>query len=59
MPTAQEYIGFAEQCEQLAKRLPEHSDALLEIAAAWRQLAGEKAKTQINGEEAASHPKAK
>lgn len=39
MPTAQEFIVFAEQCEQMAKRLPEHATALLEIAAAWRRLA--------------------
>ena len=41
MPTAQEFIVFAEQCDQLAKRLPEHSQALMEIAAAWRRLAEE------------------
>ena len=39
MPKEQEFIVFAEQCEQMARRLPEHSVALLEIAAAWRQLA--------------------
>ena len=38
MPKAQEFIAYAEQCEQLAKRLPEHADALREIAAAWRRL---------------------
>jgi hypothetical protein len=47
MPTAEEFIVFAEQCERMAKRLPEHSDALLEIAAAWRQLA-EKAGSDDN-----------
>jgi ferric-dicitrate binding protein FerR (iron transport regulator) len=39
MPTADEFIVFAEQCERMAKRLPEHSVALLQIAAAWRRLA--------------------
>ena len=39
MPKAQEFFALAEECEQMAKRLPEHSHALLEIAAAWRQLA--------------------
>lgn len=39
MPRAQEFIAFAEQSEQMAKRLPEHATALLEIAAAWRRLA--------------------
>ena len=39
MRKAQEFIAFAEQCEQMAKKLPEHSAALLEIAAAWRRLA--------------------
>jgi hypothetical protein len=39
MRKAQEFIAFAEQCEQMSKTLPEHSTALLEIAAAWRRLA--------------------
>jgi hypothetical protein len=39
MPKAQEFIAFAEQCEQMAKRLPEHADVLRDIAAAWRGLA--------------------
>jgi hypothetical protein len=49
MPKAQEFFAFAEQCEQMAKRLPLHSRALLEIAAAWRQLA-EHADKLENGE---------
>lgn len=39
MPKAQEFIAYAEECERLAKRLPEHAKALEEIAAAWRRLA--------------------
>jgi hypothetical protein len=39
MPKAQEFIAFAEQCERMAKRLPEHADALRKIAEAWRRLA--------------------
>lgn len=41
MPKAQEFIAFAEECEQLAKRLPEHAKTLRDIAAAWRGLAEE------------------
>lgn len=39
MPKAQDFIAYADQCEQLAKRLPEHAQALQDIAAAWRRLA--------------------
>jgi hypothetical protein len=39
MPKAQEFIAYAEQCEQIARRLPEHAAVLTEIAAAWRRLA--------------------
>jgi hypothetical protein len=49
MPKAQDFFAFAEQCEQMAKRLPEHSRALLEIAAAWRRLA-ENANKLENGD---------
>jgi hypothetical protein len=52
MATAHEFIVFAQQCEQMAKRLPEHSEALLEIAAAWRRLAEKGDKLQTgNGSE--------
>jgi ferric-dicitrate binding protein FerR (iron transport regulator) len=51
MPKAQEFIAFAEQCEQMAKRLPEHASALMEIAAAWRRLA-EKADKDSTGSSA-------
>jgi hypothetical protein len=46
MPKSREFIAFAEQCEQLAKRLPEHAKALQDIAAAWRQLAEEAEKRE-------------
>jgi hypothetical protein len=46
MPTAREFIAFAEQCERMAKRLPEHAAALLEIAAAWRRLADKAGDTE-------------
>ena len=49
MPKAQEFIVFAEQCQQMAKRLPEHADALQEIAAAWRRLAEKAGIEEIGG----------
>jgi ferric-dicitrate binding protein FerR (iron transport regulator) len=50
MPKAQEYIAFAEQCEKLAKRFPEHADAFREMAATWRLLA-EKARAENGSNE--------
>ena len=41
MPKAQEFIAYAEECERLAKRLPEHAKTLRDSAAAWRRLAKE------------------
>ena len=42
MQDAKNYRHYAEECERLAKSMPEESRCtLLEIAAAWRELAAE------------------
>jgi hypothetical protein len=38
--------GYAEECRRLAKRMPEHSDALLQMAKAWMLLADEAERKQ-------------
>jgi hypothetical protein len=61
MPKAQDFIAYAEQCEQLAKRLPEHAQALQDIAAAWRRLAEDadkKASASSENATDAAHPTA-
>jgi hypothetical protein len=35
------YYVFAQDCERLAKEMPEHKSTLLEIACAWRMCAAE------------------
>jgi hypothetical protein len=54
MPKAQEFIAFANQCDQLARRFPEHANALRDMAATWRLLA-EKVRAE-NGNDGATEP---
>jgi hypothetical protein len=35
------YRKYAEECERLARVLPEHKESLLKIAIGWRQCAEE------------------
>jgi hypothetical protein len=36
MQNPADYRQFAEECERLAKKMPEHKETLLEMAKAWR-----------------------
>jgi hypothetical protein len=38
MRTREDYRRYAEECERLAKQLPDHAEALLAMARTWRQL---------------------
>jgi hypothetical protein len=46
MPNAREFRAYAQECEQLAKKIPAHAGALHKIAAAWRQCAEEAEKKE-------------
>ena len=44
-----DYRKYAEECEQLARKMPEHGEVLLEMAKAWRACmdgAGQKSQAQ-------------
>ena len=41
MQKPEDYRNYAEECERLAKQLPNHAQALLEMAKAWRRLASQ------------------
>ena len=36
MQSRADYRKYAEECEQLARKMPEYREALLEMATAWR-----------------------
>jgi hypothetical protein len=56
--TAANYIKNAEECRRLARMLnmPEHREALLEMAATWEKLATERTRNTARAARAAKQP---
>ena len=52
MKEAHQYRQYAEECRRIAAAMPQHSDTLLNIAAAWewQTVKAEKQKSQKNGD---------
>ena len=46
MQESSQYTAFAEECERLAREMPQHAEVLLRIAQAWRDRAREAARRE-------------